>query len=277
MVGMAPPKQAPAPGGSSKIKTALAAAFCGSALLACALGVRAAMRSPLFLIQIVEVSGADEPDIPLDAEEISRLARIPVGTQNLFELDLAAVERRVLEHPWVREVRLQKRFPQTVAVVVTAREPRAILQRSDGTLAYLDTDGQGFGRVDLSVRPDLPVISGLDAVADRQKIFEALELALAWGRGALDELAPVSSVDYHPERGFRAWVSYGLGNVNFSTVTRKARTSVELGLGVERIELEARLARLQGVFGYLSLHSIPAQQIRAEPGKKIVVKIARGS
>ena len=271
---------------TSKFKTALVVLFSGSAFLACGLGVRAAMQSPLFLVQVVEVSELGDTDVPLDAKQISDLARIPIGRMNLFSLDLAGVERRVLTHPWVREVRLQKRFPQTVAIDVTVRDPRAFLQRKDGTLSYIDSDGQDFGRVDLSVRSDLPLIVGLDPKADRQKVVAALELVSAWGRGKLGQLAPAASVDYHPDRGYRVWVSYVLGpatgpiggpGVNFSTNARKARTFVDLGLEIDREGLESRLARLESVFGYLSLHSIQVRHVLADAGKKIVVKIARGS
>jgi hypothetical protein len=258
----------------SRFRSALVVLFSVAALVACGLGFRAAILSPLFYVQVVEVSEVEAPEVPIDAAEISRLAAVPLGKQSLFELDLASVEKRVLAHPWVREVKLQKRFPQTLAVSVVARDPRALLQKADGSLAYLDQDGQDFSRVDLAVRSDLPVISvadrGLDPKADRQRIVAALELAAAWSRGGLGRLAPLSSIDYHPERGFRAWVSY-------STGTKKTRAYVNLGSEVDRETLESRLTRLESVFSYLSLHSISVRHVWADAGKKIVVKIARGS
>ena len=48
------------------------------------------MRSPMFILQVVEV--ADQPEsAPVDAQTISDLAALPVGRINLFDLDLKPV------------------------------------------------------------------------------------------------------------------------------------------------------------------------------------------
>jgi cell division protein FtsQ len=251
-------------------KATLAALFATAALSAVGYGVYSATRSPLFTVRVVEV--ADEPeDAPIDAHAIAELARIPVGQVSLFDLDLASVEQRILSHPWVREVRLLKRFPQTVTVSVTFRDPKALLQRQNGSLSYVDEDGHVFGQVDLaSSRSDLPVFSGFHP-DDLARLREALSLLTRWESAGLGKKSSISSISWHPDRGFRALVTYPVSS-------GRGRTMVDLGQEIDADpEFPSQLGRLSHVFGYLSQHGVAARQIWADTGKKIVVRIAHGS
>src|SRR5437879_5630234 len=85
-----------------------------AAILVAGCGVYFSVHAPLFLLQVVEV--ADLPEqAPIDSQALVNLAAVSVGHVSLFDLDLKAVESRILAHPWIREVRLQKRFPQTLS------------------------------------------------------------------------------------------------------------------------------------------------------------------
>ena len=79
----------------------------------------------MFLLQVIELSDLPEA-APVDAQAITQLAALPVGQVNLFDLDLKPVEERILSHPWIREVRLEKHFPQTLSISVVFREPQAL-------------------------------------------------------------------------------------------------------------------------------------------------------
>src|SRR3954467_10524233 len=99
---------------SNSLRKITVLAFSFASLLCIAAGVGFAIRSPLFLVQVVEVG--DQPEsAPVSAQVISDLAGVPVGKVNLFDLDLKSVERRILTHPWIRQVSLMKRFPQTLS------------------------------------------------------------------------------------------------------------------------------------------------------------------
>lgn len=242
--------------------------FTGVAIVGAMIGVYNALHSSLFLVQVVEV--ADQPEnAPLDAGSITQLAAIPTGMVNLFDLDLKAVEQRVLANPWVREVRLQKRFPQTLSVAVVFREPQALIQSPGGSLSYVDSNGMVFGQVNLAYQPDLPIFSGLEGA----QIQPALKLLSDWDRSSLRSLAQISSLHWDQEKGFRALITYKMMAKGGAPVSR---TSVELGQDLDGA-IEAQFRRLSEVLKYLSTHSIPAKQIWADAGKKIVVKTARGS
>jgi cell division septal protein FtsQ len=227
-------------------------------LLAAGYGIHGAMRSPLFLVQVVEITDPPE-DAPIDAQEISRLADVPVGQVNLFDLDLRSVERRLMKSPWIKEVRLTKRFPQTLAISVVFREPKALHEGEGGVLNYVDANGQVFGPLTLAYRPDLPVVSGTRDLKSAVAMLASCESALASSH------AQISSLAWDAERGYRALVVYP-----------KGRTMVTLGRDTGPI-LDEQLSRLSRVFQYLSENSVPARQIFADSGKKIVVKTARGS
>ena len=239
-------------------------------LVGAAIGIYYTIHSPLFTVQVVEV--IDQPErAPVDAEEITRLAAVPIGKISLFELDLGVIERRILENSWVKAVYLNKRFPQALSISVTFREPRALWQGRNGDLAYVDQEGAIFGKISLEYQPDLPILSGFLG-DDRFRVLDALHLLSAWQNSPMRGAGEISSLFWDPERGFRAWIVYPLGQFPAS----KGRVLVDLGQEPDD-ELNLQLRRLSKVMTYLSSHMIAARQIWADTGKKIVVKTAKGS
>lgn len=77
-----------------------------------------------------------------------------------FSIDEAAVQNRLKALPWVKSAKVEKRFPDTLAVDLTVRQPLALSLVGGAVLAIDDqglvfdvrTDAQGL---------DLPVISGI--------------------------------------------------------------------------------------------------------------------
>jgi hypothetical protein len=102
------------------------------------------------------------------------------------------------------------------------------------------------------------------------RIRQALELLARWEKSDLREYSRLSALGWDDERGYRAWVTYSVGAV-------KARTQVELGKDVDDSTSDVQFKRLSGVLRYLSQHSMVANQIWADSGKKIVVRTAHGS
>jgi cell division septal protein FtsQ len=225
-----------------------------------------AMRSPLFTVRVVEV--VDQPEgAPVDAARIEALSEIPVGSINLFAVDLTQLEKRLLAEPWIREVQLQKRFPQTLTIRAIYREPQAVMQREGGQLGYVDSDGEIFGRVTLMKSADLPLLTGFNEQSG--KVREALDLLNQWSESSVGDQSEVASLSFDGQRGYRVLATYSLG-------ATKGRVYVELGQEIDS-QLPGQLERLSRVFQYLNRNSIAALQIWADTGKKIVVKTAHGS
>lgn len=239
------------------------------ALGAAGWGARRAMRSPMFTLQVIEVGDQNMAggEMPVTPQTITDLAALPVGSVNLFDLDLAPVEARILSNPWIRAVRLQKSFPQTLSISVVFREPQALFQAENGALSYVDANGKIFGRVNLMFQPDLPVIAHGDAA----QIQAALKLIAAWQASVLGKNAQISTLHWDQERGFRALVTYSMAGVNSS-----GRAWVDLGQEFDAPD-SAQFKRLSRVFQYLGTNHVNARQIWADAGKKIVVRTSRGS
>jgi len=247
--------------------------FSVTALLLASYGVFRAMHSPLFTTQVVEV--ADQPEqAPVDAQTITDLAAVPVGRVNLFDLDLQAIERRILTNSWIREVHLQKRFPQTLSISVVFRDPRGLFQGADGMLSYIDVDGKTFGRANLMFQPDLPVFSGFQKEGD-PKILEALRFFSNWEKSTLGKRTQISALSWDEERGYRALVTYEFASSNGNSGAR-GRTWVDFGQNFDG-DPNLQLKRLSYVFQYLAKNLVSARQIFADAGKKVVVKTAKGS
>lgn len=242
-----------------------------------AYGIHSAIQSPLFLIRAVEVSRL-KSGAPLDARQITGLAGVPLGSVNLFGLDLAVVEKRILASPWVREVRLVKRLPGTLAIAVTFREPQALVQEPGGELGYVDADGQVFGRVNLLTRADLPILTGFLPGAGQppgedssHRMADALRLIDGWERSPLESVCRISSLSWDARRGYHAIVYYPAESSG-----ARARAAIDFGREIESSP-EDQFRRLYSVIRYLDAHSIAATRIWADSGKKVVVRSSHGS
>lgn len=136
---------------------------------------RYALSTPRFAVKKLDIRGSRR----LGQPEIEKLAGIHVG-QNIFALDTAAAERRLLTDPWVKEVKITRQLPGTLRVELSEREARAIA--SIGTSLYLLTrTGEPFKQIQPGDPFDLPVITGIPArslARDRKAGIERIGVAL---------------------------------------------------------------------------------------------------
>jgi cell division protein FtsQ len=143
------------------------------ALVAAAL-VHAALRSPLFAVRQVTVSG----NARLSAADIERLAGNVRG-QNIFAVDLAAARERVLTSPWVADVTLARVLPSTLVVDVVERVPMAVARVGDRLFLVDDAgvviDAYGPAYRDL----DLPLVDGLVAASGGRPAADAERASLS--------------------------------------------------------------------------------------------------
>ena len=82
---------------------------------------RYALTTPRFAIKKLDVEGSRR----LTDEQVATLAGVKPG-DNIFKLDTAAAERRVLEDPWIKEVKIARELPSTLKVELSEREATAI-------------------------------------------------------------------------------------------------------------------------------------------------------
>ena len=92
-----------------------------------------------------------------------RLAVMSVATDQdttampLIDLDL--MRDQLLSIGWVRDARVSRRLPDTIAIDIVEREPAAIWQNR-GRLSLIDAEGAVLDEVRLDAMPDLPLVIG---------------------------------------------------------------------------------------------------------------------
>ncbi|MBL4693581.1 MAG: cell division protein FtsQ/DivIB [Magnetovibrio sp.] len=80
----------------------------------------------------------------------------------LLAYDFETAKKRVEHLPWVRNVRIERRLPQTLRVHLIERQPIAIWQNK-GTFALVDEDGEVIANADVEQYSKLIQVVGADA------------------------------------------------------------------------------------------------------------------
>jgi len=138
----------------------------GAASIGLALAGAHAVRDGRFqvhhvLVRNVTVQPGDDGALDFTSHvspvEVRHLASIPQGSE-LWQVDLEQVVRGVLGHPWVAEVEVSRRWPDTIVIRIVEHRPVLLLQQ-DG-LYYVEASGEVFKRARGSDL-DYPVLTGL--------------------------------------------------------------------------------------------------------------------
>jgi hypothetical protein len=77
--------------------------------------------------------------------------------------DVSPLEARVAEHPQVRAVRIRRKLPGTLVIVVTENPPVALVSTARG-LIVTDADGDSLPVDPTSMDVDLPVLARKDSL-----------------------------------------------------------------------------------------------------------------
>lgn len=188
--------------------------------------------------------------------ELAKLSGLAPG-QNLFVLDTAALEKAMAAHPWVRSVKVSRRFPHGVAVQVEEHVPAAMVVLGD--LYLLDREGEPFKRLQPGDAVDLPLVSGVDRdayvahpEAVEARLREALATLSAYADSPAGKGAPLSELR--------------LGDDGMALVVGKGGQEILLGEG----DVAEKLSRLAQVKQALQSRQLSAEIIhlenRARPG-----------
>ena len=212
---------------------------------------RWALTSPTFLLKETTFSGLQRAA----PGELLKLSGLTVG-QNLWALDVGALERTMSAHPWVRTVEVTRRFPSSVSVEVSEHVPAALAVLGD--LYLLDEEGEPFKRLQPGDRLDLPLITGVDResylgdeAGTRERYRRALAVVEAYAATQPGKAERLSEVRVSPQ-GTVLVMADGM--------------EVRLGEG----ETDAQLRKLARVREELRARGLSAQVIhldnRARPG-----------
>ena len=184
-----------------------------------------ALTSPRFAIHTVDLVGAKRTTL----DGIKTDSGVSVG-QNIFALDTESAERKLLENPWVAEVKMTRRLPSTLRIELSEREAAAVVAL--GERLYLVTpEGVPFKEISAGDPYDMPLISGAspeNLQRDRKREIERIQTGLEVLRQF--ERLPLSRV-YPPEEVHLA----DAGDVTLTC--GKDGVTLELGTGPWRKKL----------------------------------------
>jgi cell division protein FtsQ len=192
------------------------------------------LTAPAFGLAHVEVAGHRYVD-----PDWIETALAPFAGENLLRLPLDEAGARLARHPWIAAVRLEKRLPDRLRVVLEERLPQALL-RSGARLVYLDASGQPIAPLDPGRGPvDLLLVSvggrgDVDLAGAIEVARELAAVAPDWADG-LSEVEVLGGDDY---RLF-------LGALPFPITVRRGTLAARLpALRALLPELEHRYTRL---------------------------------
>jgi len=110
--------------------------------------------------------------------------------QSILAFDPAAARERLLRLGWVKEVRIERRLPDTVIVYLDERRPLALWQRK-GRHLLIDRDGVVITRRNLGRFASLPVVLGkgapqnaatlMDMLVQQPTLFARVDIAVRIG------------------------------------------------------------------------------------------------
>ncbi|MEW5723757.1 MAG: FtsQ-type POTRA domain-containing protein [Thermodesulfobacteriota bacterium] len=201
-------------------------------------GYQYLMNSKYFMVKKVVLTGLERTS-RADVLAATGLDR----STNILAVRLDQLGTNLRTLPWVREVTLTRRLPDTLLIQVEERRPRALVLLD--SLYYLDEKGLPFKKVDSGEQPELPIVSGFtraDFTEERRgfsrrdlgEVFALLDVLAE--RNDRFRLANVSEVNFDKVRGLTLF-------------TREDNVQVRIGLG----EYRAKLRRLGRVLAHLKI------------------------
>ncbi|MDO3649993.1 cell division protein FtsQ/DivIB [Nocardia mangyaensis] len=102
--------------------------------------------TPALSVRTVQIDGLSS----VPEQEVRVLLEIPEG-RSMLRIDTTEIAQRVAAIPKVRSVRVQRKFPSTVAVTVVERTPVVYVESPDG-VHLIDADS-----VEFAIEPAVPI------------------------------------------------------------------------------------------------------------------------
>ena len=149
----------------------------------------------------------------LERAKVLQVMAIAQG-ENIISLDLVTLKQRLLDHPWIKDVLLQRQFNGNLQVLVREHLAAAIAQEGE-TLYILSAEGQRIVTVDRAraqrMYPDLPFLRGQPSAEAVQRFLRLNEQFPVF----FDQLL---GADRLTLEGWRLWLYRPDGSLFFVTL-----------------------------------------------------------
>jgi cell division septal protein FtsQ len=208
-----------------------------------------------FSLERIEISRTKR----ISRDEIIAQAGVKPGDP-LLSMDLRHIAELLEKNPWIETLKVRRRFPGTLTIEITEREPVAVVNM--GYLYYMDAKGDIFKPLTEGDRLDFPILTGIteedlgkDPIGTKNMIHTALGIMGLLGKGTNFRLEDVSEI--HLDKGY-----------GFTLFTARGGIPVKLGNG----DFPAKLARFSRIYGDLTAQTAALEYIDLNYPDKIVVK-----
>jgi cell division protein FtsQ len=158
--------------GGAVALAAVIASFAGVPALAEAQMAKVAADAG-FEVRHVRVSGTSR----MDEREVYARA-LSERTRAMPEVDIAALRAELMALPWVKDARVSRQLPDTLAIDIVERSPHAVLEKPD-RLMLIDREGVELVPIAAAKAKEMLRISGPGAAAQVDRLEQLLSVAPA--------------------------------------------------------------------------------------------------
>ena len=149
------------------------------------------LSSPYMKLERVEVDGVKEKirDELIEACGLS-------SDLSLLALNLNKLKQEMEGHPWVRSVRLERRFPHSLIVQAEEERPLGVVVMDK--LYYINRQGEIFKEVSQTEGVDFPLVTGVDREGSKRReqlrraVYVMRALESVEGPWSLNQLSEVN-------------------------------------------------------------------------------------
>lgn len=117
------------------------------------------MQSTYFNIKKIHIDG----NYRVKTQEIIKLAKIRKN-DNILSLNLALLEKRIINHPWIQKVSIKRSIPSQLLIRINEETPLAIVRIDNIAELLINNEGKPFKEYEsgLDKLDNLPVITGIE-------------------------------------------------------------------------------------------------------------------
>ncbi len=112
------------------------------------------LTSPYMRLEKVDVKGVEQ-DIRNDLIDMGGLN----SDLNLLALNMNDLKQKMEEHPWIRKIKLERKFPKTLIIHAEKHIPSALVVMDN--IYYMNHHNEVFKQINDSDPIDFPVITGV--------------------------------------------------------------------------------------------------------------------
>jgi cell division protein FtsQ len=112
--------------------------------------------SPYFTVENIEISGCKH----YSKETIVEIFELN-DNSNIFSIDLDQAREKLLEFPWIYDVKIKRNLLRTIEVEIIERIPTAIVAKNSSYF-LIDKDNYVLEKTDEYLKKDLPIIKDLE-------------------------------------------------------------------------------------------------------------------